>query len=77
MQEACNRLSDLYELPLRESEILLLLIKGRSTKFIPDALVISEYTAKTHVYNIYKKMDVHLRNELLDLHEKTPRSDCR
>lgn len=58
------------ELTRREREILELLLEGRSVPIICERLVISEGTARTHVKHIYQKLDVHNRQELLDLVEK-------
>ncbi len=55
------------ELTPRETEALLLLAQGRSAPFIRDALVISKGTVTTHMKHIYKKLDVHSRQELIDL----------
>lgn len=55
------------ELTPRETEVLLLLAQGRSAPFIRDALVISKGTVTTHMKHIYKKLDVHSRQELIDL----------
>lgn len=51
----------------REIEVFALLSKGRNAEFIQNALFISNHTAKTHIYNIYRKLDVHSLQELLDL----------
>lgn len=51
----------------RESEILALLAEGRSVPVVCERLVISEGTARTHVKHIYQKLNVHNRQELLDL----------
>lgn len=51
----------------REMEVFALLSKGRNAEFIQNALVISNHTAKTHIYNIYRKMGIHSLQELLDL----------
>lgn len=50
----------------REEEVLALLARGRSLAYIGETLYISRNTVKVHVSNIYKKMDVHTRQELLD-----------
>ena len=42
----------------RESEILAQLAVGASNEEIADALSISPHTVKTHLYNIYKKLEV-------------------
>lgn len=51
----------------RETEILSILAEGRSVPVICERLTISEGTARTHVKHIYQKLDVHNRQELLDL----------
>ena len=62
---ACER----YGLSPREREILQILLKGRDAKYITDTFYISQSTAKTHIYNIYRKFGVHSRQELLDFIE--------
>lgn len=48
----------------RESELVLLILKGYSNKKISEELCISIGTVKTHVHNIFKKADVSNRFEL-------------
>lgn len=69
MQRICDALAKFYQLSPREREVLPYLVRGRNAKHISEELVISEYTAKTHIYNIYKKLDVHSRDDLLNLYE--------
>lgn len=56
-------------LSMREAEILDYLSKGRSQPYIRDELVLSKNTVASHVKHIYRKLDVHSRQELLDLFE--------
>lgn len=63
---ACER----YGLSPREREILQILLKGRDAKYIMDTFYISQSTAKTHIYNIYRKFGIHSRQELLDFIEE-------
>lgn len=44
----------------------MLLAKGRGIEHIQGKLCISGHTVKSHVYNIYRKMDINSREELLD-----------
>ena len=50
------------ELTRRETEILQTLKEGASNLEIADRLFISEHTIKSHLYNIFKKLEV--RNRL-------------
>ena len=49
----------------REFEILSEIFKGKSNKQICKTLEISENTTKYHIKNLYSKMDVNSRTELL------------
>ena len=68
-----RRLDDIgahYGLSPRQCEILDLLARGRDTQYVMDRFTISRATAKTHVYNINRKLDIHSRQDLNDLIEK-------
>ncbi|MCL2826421.1 MAG: helix-turn-helix transcriptional regulator [Eggerthellaceae bacterium] len=62
-----DEVSQEYGLTPREAEVLTFLSKGRSVKYISTSLSISEHTTKTHVYHIYKKLDINGLQELIDL----------
>ena len=49
---------DLGELSQREQEILLMLAEGATNKDIAQQLFLSLNTVKSHIYNIYRKIDV-------------------
>ena len=49
----------------REEEILNLLIRGKQYKEIADTLFISTATVHTHIHNIYEKLHVRSRAELM------------
>ena len=50
-------------------EIFGYLAKGRDAKFLENHLCISYSTAKSHIYSIYIKLDIHSRQEIIDLIE--------
>lgn len=62
----CAELSRENSLTHREEEVLTLLAQGMNVPGIERALVISKSTAKSHVRNLYGKLGVHSREELLD-----------
>lgn len=49
----------------REQEIIRLLLDGKSNKQIEETLFISYHTVKNHLYNIYKKLRIKNRYELV------------
>lgn len=49
---------DNASLTQREKEVLLLLCKGKSYKMIADQLCISADTVRSHIKNVYKKLEV-------------------
>lgn len=55
----------------RETEILEQLSKGFSNKIIAENLIISPFTVKRHIENIYQKLQAHNRIELLDKARKS------
>lgn len=50
----------------RETEVLSLLLGGRTTSYAAEKLFVAESTIRAHVHNIYRKADVHSRMELMD-----------
>lgn len=62
--------ADAYRLSMREEEVLAYLLRGRSLASIAEELYVSQNTVKTHVNHIYKKLDVHTREELMKLTEE-------
>ncbi|MEG0505780.1 MAG: helix-turn-helix transcriptional regulator, partial [Raoultibacter sp.] len=61
----------------RQTEVLRWLATGRSSAYIAKQMNISENTAKAHVSKIYERLNVHSRDELLDLLENYTQSDTR
>ena len=56
-----------FGLTPREADIMGLYAQGRSRTFISAQLVISENTVRDHLKSIYRKLDVHNKQELIDL----------
>lgn len=70
----CAALAERYALSPRETEVFYYLAKGRGIEHIQNKLYISSHTVKTHTYNIYRKMNVGSREELLDIIEEEKRA---
>ncbi|MBQ9041335.1 MAG: hypothetical protein IJ111_00805 [Eggerthellaceae bacterium] len=71
----CAAVAKLYQLSPRESEIFAYLAKGRNAAYIQEELVISPHTVKSHIYNIYRKLDIHSQQKLMDFVEEFPLDD--
>jgi ATP-dependent transcriptional regulator len=63
--EIQNLLVEEYNLTKRESEILSLLIDGASNQQISETVYISISTVKSHVRNIFNKLNVSTRSEVI------------
>ncbi|WP_079529217.1 response regulator transcription factor [Halobacillus hunanensis] len=53
----------IHELTRREKDVLKEIMKGRSNKEIANHLFITEKTVKTHLSNIFSKLEVHDRTQ--------------
>ncbi len=63
-----NNLKDVlqtYQLSEREGDVFIHVLNGKSNKTISSTLFIEEGTVKNHLTNIYKKLNVKNRNELM------------
>jgi LuxR family transcriptional regulator of csgAB operon len=56
-------LSEENTLTKREKQVLELISQGKTNKKIAETLFISEFTIKSHLYNIYQKLGVSTRLE--------------
>ncbi len=54
----------------REKEVLHLMAEGKTYSQISDALVIGRETAKTHIRNIYSKLQVSKKSEAIEIASK-------
>lgn len=67
VSKQCLVLKESYGLSLRETEVTELIARGNSVAAIAERLVISENTVRTHSKHIYAKLDIHRRQDLLDM----------
>lgn len=60
---------EFYGLSAREAEVAELIARGNTVTHIAELLFVSENTVRTHSKRIYVKLDIHKRQELIDLVE--------
>ena len=58
-------MTHLQALSAREKEVVDLLLKGKSNKLIASALGISDRTVEFHLKNVFHKLQVASRTELI------------
>lgn len=71
--EAVARMAETAGLSKRETEVLPLALRGRTSERIAAELFISKNTVDTHMRRIYSKCGVRSRQELIDLGERAQR----
>ena len=67
LDDRCDALAREFGLTAREREILGYLARGHTGVFISDELLISPNTVRTHTHNIYRKLGVSGREDVLRL----------
>lgn len=65
LEARCDELAHTYGLTAREREVLGFLAHGHNGVYIGEELVISPNTVRTHIHNIYRKLDVTSREDIL------------
>lgn len=75
LDRALGAAARLYPLTQRELDIARLLAQGRSKSVIGEKLGLSESTVRTHGRHLYAKLDVHSRQQLIDLLEELAGTD--
>lgn len=63
----CEALARRYDLSAREREVMELVARGNSARWIAESLCISMSTVQTHSKSIYRKLGIHSKQELIQL----------
>ncbi len=67
VERLIDRASEDYRFTQRERQIIALLCHGRTLQFSADDLGISINTVRGHIKRIYAKLDVHSKEEMIDV----------
>lgn len=67
IKDYCQKLAAEHNMTPREAEIFEFIALGRSAKYIAEELTISLNTTRTHIRHVYEKLNIHSKQELLDL----------
>jgi len=66
-QRSCEIVAQVYGLTKREAEVLYMLSQGRTIGYMQEHFVLSQNTLKMHIRHIYQKLDVHSKQEVIDI----------
>lgn len=69
-EKHCEAFCQHYQLTQREVEIFKLLLAQQTNQEIADTLFLSIGTVKTHVHNIFIKLDINKRNQIFSVYER-------
>ena len=61
------RICQEFRLSAREAEVMEHIVRGKTVVRIAEELVISENTVRMHSKRIYAKLDIHKKQDLIDL----------
>lgn len=70
----CEKLAESFSLSPREKEIATYLGRGHTCSYVAKALVISESTVYTHARNIYRKVGIQSKEDLIQILTTDPKS---
>ena len=70
LDASCAQLAREYRLTSRETDVLRLLARGRNAAYIQQELALTHSTVKSYVADVYRKLNVHSHQELIDLVER-------
>lgn len=73
MRDSLKLIADEFGLTAREREVFGRLARGCEIATIEEELCISRNTAKMHIRNVYRKLDVHSKQELQNVVENWKR----
>ena len=65
----CTTLAHACLLTPCERDVLELLARGRSARYVAEELGVSFNTVRTHIRHVYEKLGIHSRQDLIDLVE--------
>lgn len=77
LRTQCQRLVDQHGLTERETEIVFLIAQGFTQSYVAQSLLISHNTVRSHMKHIYTKLDIHSKNELLNILNNQPSVDVQ
>ena len=63
-----------FSLSQQETKVKKMILEGKSNKEIAEELFISLSTVKTHITNIYQKLNISNRRDLISKFKNTPRT---
>lgn len=66
-EDRINNFLLLHNISQREKEVIQLIVEGKTNKEIDQELFISSHTVKNHIYNIYQKLHVKNRFQLISI----------
>lgn len=72
IDDNCRRLAEERQLSERQSEVLTLLAHGYDIPTIAKKLYVSENTVRTHTKKVYAALDVHSKQEIIELANAVP-----
>ena len=70
LEDYCAELADAYSLTPREEEVCVMTSRGYSSSYIAEQLYISGSTVRFHQQNLYRKLGVHSKQELINFVEE-------
>lgn len=74
LQQTCAAIAAEHGFSKRQTEVLDLLVHGYDVPSIAKKLFISENTVRTHTKKIYTLLDVHSKQEIIDLVNRASRT---